>query len=127
MTTYFDEAAQAVTSHAGLPDPEFLAALQQVETQVCVDVSLCTGDREFPESLREKIMGAIAVWQSRTDGGIPTKGRQFSLVMRSSYLIGELHGLFHQLASGRVKTRFGMLTDDPEANLKMRACHDEGL
>lgn len=127
MTTYFDDAASEVTSKAGLPDDEFLAALQQVETQVCVDVSLCTGDREFPNTMREKIMGAIAVWQSRVDGGIPTKGRQFALVTRSSFLIGELHGLFHRLASGRVKTRFGMLTDDPSANLKMRACHDEGL
>jgi hypothetical protein len=127
MTTYFDNAAQEVTSSAGLPDNEFLAVVQSVETQVCVDVSLCTGDREFPASLRERIMEAIAVWQCRTDAGVPTRGRQCSLVTRSSHLIGELHGLFHRLAAGRVKTRFGMLTDDPEANLKMRAYHEERL
>lgn len=124
MTTYFDEAVRDVTTQAGLPDDEFLANLESVEARVCADVSLCVGDREFPDSMREKILGIIAVWQVRDDGGVPTKGRQFALVSRTSFLLGELHGAFHRLAAGRVKTRFGMLTDDPEANLKMRACHD---
>ncbi|NIT79620.1 MAG: hypothetical protein GWN58_33220 [Anaerolineae bacterium] len=124
MTTYFDEAVRDVTTQAGLPDDEFLENLRSVEARVCTDVSLCVGDREFPDSMREKILGIIAVWQVREDGGVPTKGRLFALVSRTSFMLGELHGAFHRLAAGRVKTRFGMLTDDPEANLKMRACHD---
>jgi hypothetical protein len=124
MTTYFDDAVRDVTSRAGLPDPEFLANLEEVEARVCADVSLCVGDREFPDTLREKILSIIAVWQVRDDGGVPTKGRQFALAARTSFLLGELHGAFHRVAAGRIKTRFGMLSDDPEGNLKTRACHD---
>jgi len=124
VTHYFDEAAGEVTSNAWRDDVGFLAELERVEARVCKDVSLCTGDREFPDSLREKIMGIIAVWQSREDGGVPTQGRQMAVVTRSSAMIGKLHGVFHQLAAGRVKTRFGMLSDDPTGNVKRRDYHD---
>ena len=42
------------------------------------------------------------------------------MAMRGSQLIASLHSAFHEVASRRIDTRFGLLSDDPEGILKRR-------
>ncbi len=73
-------------------------------------------------------MGAIAchaITGTLEDAAFAEKPRRIALALRRSQLIGELHGIFHELAGRRIKTRFGLWTDDPAANLKSRDTHDE--
>lgn len=65
MTSYFDDAARAVRAiDKTLGDEAYLAAVADIEKEVIRDVILCTGDREFPSELREKLMTVIACNQN---------------------------------------------------------------
>jgi hypothetical protein len=123
MTAYFDSARREVTTYASaFKDDEaaFLRAVALVEFTVIADVTRVTGDREFPDDLREHILGDIAVL--RVDAGeLPeTQGRRNARDFRDSELVERLHDRFHELARRRVTTRFGVLTDSPRQNLVMR-------
>lgn len=39
-------------------------------------------------------------------------------------MIDSLHSLFHLVASRKIKTRFGLLSDDPRGNVERRDAHD---
>jgi hypothetical protein len=128
MTSYFDDATRAVSSlPKGLPDEEYLARVAEIEKPIVHDVLLNTGDREFPDDLREKILGVMAVKGVYSPAGLqPTEGaREYVLTMRYSELLSDLHSAFHALAGRRVKARFGFWSDSPRANLVTRRCHDE--
>lgn len=124
MTGYFDDAA-ALARHGPTAEPAcFLARLGEVEADVTRDVLLCSGDREFPGDLREKVMDALAVYA--TAGPVKLEGfyqraRDDALSSRMSYLIEELHSIFHTLAGRRVSARFGVWSDSPAGNLMRRA------
>lgn len=61
MTSYFDDAARAVSDiPRTLSDDDFLAAVAAIEKPIVECVSLNTGDREFPVDLRETIQSIIA-------------------------------------------------------------------
>ena len=91
------------------------------------DVILCTGDREFPDELREKIMTVIAQKGVYVLSGLPPTEDACAqaLAMRYSELIEDLHSAFHALASRRHKARWGLWSDSPRQNLVSRKCHDE--
>jgi len=126
MTHYFDKAIQAVSDIDAQSDEEFLKELQVIERRIVDDVAMCTGDREFPNHLRQAIMKVVANSQARVDRAPfgPTPGLKISLATRSSQLLSELHRAFHLVAAAKIKTRFGTLTDDPSANVKARDTHD---
>lgn len=123
MTGYFDtaerEAAEAARAFG-------LDAVALVEERVIADVNLITGDREFPDDLRERIQGCIAVCRAKCPSGIPTKGERYVEMVKRSKLLGELHSLFHEVARRRVRTRFGFLSDNPRASVVARDDHDGG-
>jgi len=128
MTSYFDEASHAVGEiPRDLPNESFLEAIAAIEKPIIECVSLNTGDREFPDDLREKIQSVIAVWAiyQRSPELKPTeRAVDWALTMRSSELVEVLHSAFHALAGRRIKTRFGYWTDSPRANLVSRDDHD---
>lgn len=128
MTSYFDDAVRdahnAIRQFDGTSGEDDLEALAEVEARVIADVNLVTGDREFPDSLREEIQGAIATHRVRSPDGIPTKGDEYARMVSRSSLIDRLHTLFHEVASQRIQTRFGLLSDNPKVNLALRDDHD---
>ena len=127
MTSYFDDLRTEVRTASKLSstDGEFLAELEELEASAIADINLVTGDREFPDDLRERIQRLIAVGQTRLiEGQPPTRHRIENLMMRRSHLLEELHSAFHEVGSRRIQTRFGILSDHPRVNLSMRDDHD---
>lgn len=130
MTSYFDaKQHDAMYDASGYqPAAQFWQAIAQVEEHVIRDVSLVTGDREFPADLREHMQSVIACWAvCHTQGGLPPRAEAIQWVMTTgrSRLVDDLHQLFHKLASRRIVTRFGLLSDNPRDILKRRDAHDE--
>jgi len=130
MSSYFDEATRTVSDlcqqHHGM---ELVKKVAEVENEIIEQVNLNTGDREFPADLREKIQSCIAQWNVGWEKGRPggieavewhKKAWDWLFTVKTSRLIDDLHSLYHQVASRRIKTRFGMLYDSPRGNNKMR-------
>ena len=130
MTGYFDDLRTEVRklSEFYKDDDAFLDALGIVENRVIAQVNLVTGDREFPDDLREKIQGIIATKRVVTGEGEPSisQVREECAIMRSSDLLEDLHSAFHVVARRRHQTRFGLLSDSPSGNSLRRKDHDEG-
>jgi hypothetical protein len=123
MTAFFDDIAKQVSS---LGDHDFIDQLIQIERELIRTVSLATGDREFPESHREKIQGIIAVKGIQPVSTLPVneKQKEIAEMMHYSELAMELHSAFHALGRERRQTRFGMLFDDPFGINVLRDAHD---
>lgn len=122
MTSYFDDKAREISDAARAGD---YTLAQKIEDQVIADVRLVTGDREFPDDLRERSNGLIATLCVQCPSGVPTKGERTLRSAKRSSLVDALHSLFHDLARRRVETRFGLLTDNPRAILAARAANLE--
>ena len=130
MTSYFDDLRTEVRniSTVSQNDAEFLLDVEEIERGVIRDVNYITGDREFPEDLREKIQGLIAVHRTQVmRDEPPTRARELNLRMRRSQLLQELHSAFHEVGFRRIKTRFGVLSDNPRVNCLMRENHENPL
>lgn len=126
MSSYFDTLRVEMAEIFGQDD--FIERAIDLEEKVIKEVSLVTGDREFPEELREKIQTLIAQKRIKLLGGeINEPARDFATAVGYSELLEDLHSAFHRVASERIKTRFGTLTDSPSANLVMREHHDAGV
>lgn len=127
MTDYFDKAEREIRERAREgSDP--IGASRCVEARVVRDVLLCTGDREFPDDLREKILTRIVASGLVDYSGKPRangEAEDYAASTRSSDLLGRLHSLFHELARRRHPTRFGPWSDSPEGNLYRRRATDE--
>lgn len=137
MSSYFDdlnrELHELFKRHpkASLNDPSPVSRLAKffedycaIESRVTKTVSLVTGDREFPDDLREKIQGIVAVHSVYPTKLFNPKAAAFLLDTKSSEVFSRLHSAFHEVASRRVPTRFGLLSDDPEGILKRRDNYD---
>jgi hypothetical protein len=134
MTDYFDRATRAVREISrDLSGEDFLREVATIEEPIVRDVLLNTGDREFPDELREKILGAIATKGVfvLSDGlgvgklGPTAEARDYALATRYSELIEDLHSAFHALASRRTRCRWGFWSDSPRQNLVSRKDYDE--
>lgn len=132
MSSYFDTIMSEFRDISFLPEEEFLARATEIETRVIREVSLTTGDKEFPADLREKIQTCIAVNAYDYDKYATPQPRQrripinesaknWLLTMRYSRMCEALHSLFHELAGRRIHHRFGgLFFDNPAAFLKQR-------
>jgi len=123
MTSYFDDATRAVREiPATVKGPAFVAAVRAIEEPVVRDVSLCSGDREFPADLRERVMVAIATKSMYSPAGLSPDPDAVGYVLtcRASELLEVLHSAFHALASRRIVARFGLWDDSPRSNLTRR-------
>lgn len=117
MSSYFDHAQSTIRND--------FQSISTVEAQIKKDVLLVIGDQEFPDDLRQKILGIIATQQYDSPVGPPTKGHQISEMMRYSELIDQLHSAFHNVARKQIKTRFGILSDKPNGILALRDAYLE--
>ncbi len=130
MSSYFDAMNRAVSEAAEHEpdDAEFLRSVWGIEHQLYREVTYITGDREFPDDLRERMLGVLAVRSVYCPGRVVASkaARDRVLRTRSSVAIEDLHSLFHELASRRIETRFGMLSDSPTHMAALRDDHDKG-
>jgi len=111
MSSYFDKAEREAA--------ESIEDAKAIEAAVIADVNLITGDREFPDDLRQKIQKAIALLRIESVNGA-TKGKEWYESLGNSKLLSTLHSLFHEVAQARIETRFGILNDRPSSILSMR-------
>ncbi len=131
MSSYFDKADREIRDLSdGTKTNEhdtFIEAVAAIEEKIIAEVSLVTGDREFPDDLREKMQGLIAVHAVCTRSGIAPRPETLEYVasVGSSRLIDMLHESFHDLARRGLQTRFGRLGDSPSQILVLRDEHDE--
>lgn len=128
MSHYWDEKAREVREidqQTQGDGDDFLELVMDLEDRVIQQVSLVTGDREFPDDLREKIQGLIACIRlrdlSHTVRWALDVNRDWLWSMRYPKLFEELHRAFHEVAERRPPNRYsGYFTDDPEDFLKAR-------
>ena len=124
MSSYFDDKVRAIAKLAQetTTDVEFLAGISAIEREAFQTISLVTGDREFPDDLRQCAMKTFAVDGVFSNGGMePLKmSVQYVLATRSSRCLEALHSLFHEVARRHVLTRFGHLSDNPPDILARR-------
>lgn len=111
MSSYFDKA-QAMAR-------ESIDIAREIEQRVISDVLLVAGDREFPDDLRAEIVRDIALHSIDSKAGA-TRGRDWYELMHTSEMIAILHERFHTLATRRIETRFGVLSDRPAGILAAR-------
>lgn len=127
MTTFFDTRTRDVADlqNYDLSDATWLRLVAWVERPVINLVSIVVGDREFPDELRERLLGIIAVHTLVDDVLEPSEAtREMALTCRTSELLSRLHSAFHDVANSRTTTRFGLLSDDPTDILTRRDDHD---
>lgn len=125
MTAYFDNVSSELDTVIGsscISEEELLTQVGLIESKVVQDVLLITGDREFPDDLRQTILTHIAVYGIYNPAALPPmeKTVQRVLALRDSMLLRKLHDDFHEVGSRRIKTRFGLLGDDPRQILNQR-------
>jgi hypothetical protein len=67
---------------------------------------------------------AVKALQPSEGGLINERMRDFALIGRGSEMLSDLHRAFHELATRRVTTRFGLMFDSPTEILRSRDEHD---
>jgi len=128
MSSYFDAKMEEVGKAAERfeSDDMFLAQVANIEREMFDTISLVAGDREFPDDLREKIMGAFATQAVFSHGVMNPMDKtvDYVLSVRCSRVIDDIHELFHDLARRRIQTRFGRFSDNPPMILALRDEYD---
>lgn len=130
MTAYWDALRSEVQDASQRPDNEFVEIVINIEARVIRTVSLTTGDREFPDDLRQQIQGVIAVhavdpgryvFEQPSAELANARSKAWLLTMRSSIMLDELHRAFHRVGERRAANRYdGYFTDDPASFLRAR-------
>jgi hypothetical protein len=129
MTQFWDEKRREardlseLAKREGWSEEKFIEAIVELERQVIQVVSLVTGDRDFPNDLRELIQRKVAVYAIHALPEIEpnAEAREWVVSMRYSRLFEELHSAFHEVARRRPKHRFeGAFSDDPSGFLRIR-------
>ena len=131
MTAYWDKLRSEVNSAAReRSDNDFVDTVIDIEARVIREVSLTTGDREFPDDLRNDIQGLVALHAidpgrellaGRSSELTNARAKAWLLTMRYSILLDELHRAFHRVAERRAVNRFdGHFSDDPMSFLRAR-------
>src|SRR3546814_13072141 len=64
---YWDALRREVHEASSLSNDDFVEVVIEIEARVISAVSLTTGDREFPDDLRQQIQGIIAVHAVRSE------------------------------------------------------------
>ncbi len=131
MSSYFDKFDREVRGlRVEMPDDgEFVKALGEMEQTMYRDVTAISGDREFPETFREKMLNAFAL-ESVMPGTLPVlkpaaRAVEMVALLGASLVSRTLHEYHHQLTRERIGTRFGYLSDSPTQNLLLRDSYDE--
>jgi len=134
MSSYFDEINREVRTIAQFTKEDseaFLNELMRLEGHMKDDCLQLAGDRETPDDIRQKIIETIALHEIRYEGGEflgdktgACEATRTAVACRYSQLVTEMHSLFHTIASQRIQTRYGIIMDNPAADVRARNLHD---
>lgn len=134
MSSYFDELNREVrtlSSFTKEDEPAFLNSLIKIESHLKDDCLQLANDKETPEEVKQKILDTIKKYEIRYAGGNflgdekgPSDGANMAVACRKSLLVDEMHSLFHTIASMRIKTRYGLIIDNPASTVRCRNLHD---
>lgn len=126
MTAFFDDLRREVSDIKAADRADWLAKVAAIEAPVIETVRRVASDHEFPADLRQKIVATIASEAVVDTKGLPGRqeAKDYAWAVKMSGLLEALHSLFHQVASRRIRTRFGLLSDSPRAILKAMETHD---
>jgi len=138
MTAYWDALRREVQDASQLSDVDFVETVIEIETRAIRAVSLTTGDREFPDDLRQQVQSAIAIhavdpgrhlFEHPSTELANARAKAWLLTMRSSILLEELHRAFHRVGERKAVNRYdGYFSDDPSSFLRAReATEQKGL
>ena len=116
MTTYFDQLNRQIGAaserwRGDHGEAQFLLAVSLIEARAARATMAITKLDGFPDDLKAKIARAIEKANTPESLG-------YRLATRSSDLISNLHSIFHEVATRKIETSFGVLSDDPEGTLK---------
>ena len=129
MSSYFDALSRRVRAarDENEDDNNYLITLAEIEGELYKDVCAATGDREFPEDLREKMLGVLAAKAVYQPTDLPpNEWAEERALCGSSRVVEDMHDLFHDLARRRVKTRFcNSLPDSPTYIVVLRDDYDK--
>ena len=121
MTAYWDSlqrqigaASERWRDFGEHGEAHFLLSVKFAEARAIRAVEAVTALPGFPDDLKDKIARTIA--KAATPEAL-----SYRLVTKSSDLIGDLHSIFHEIATRKIQTPFGVLSDDPEGTLKRLA------
>lgn len=117
MTAYWDKLTRDVSDASDRcrgnadGDAQYLLSVAMTEGAAVRAVTAITKLEGFPSELRDKIARAIEKSKS-------SEALNYRMVTRSSELLSNLHSIFHDVASRKIQTPFGVLSDDPVGTLK---------
>lgn len=117
MTHYWDSRTKEVSEASERcrggedGDAQFLLSVALIEGAAVRAVGAVAKLDGFPVELQDKI--ARAIEKSKSSDAL-----NYRKVTRSSELLSNLHSIFHDVASRKIQTTFGVLSDDPVGTLK---------
>lgn len=131
MSSYFDGLSREIAEvFSRTRDQQvILDEVRAVEERLFQDVTRLTGDREFPDDLRQQALGILACRAIYQPEGVPVpqKAVEYLLCVGISPAVEGLHDLFHTVARRRHVTRFGALSDHPQFDVERRDEHDSEM
>lgn len=129
MSYYFEDVAAEIAEAAAryTSDDAFLLHVADLEGDVWQVVSLCVGDREFPDEFRQEALSISAIHTVRPiAAGIEPLADTVAHARagRWSPMVSKLGDLFARVRKSKIETRFGVLSDDPREIVSRRDAHD---
>lgn len=132
MIDFFDNLEQLLANQTQLDNAEgFKNVAWSMERRlVKMTILPLISDREFPDDMRQTIMRAIAIdgiYPGTSSLKVLPRTLERATLLRKSLLFASLHKLFHELGNRLTHTRFGLLTNSPDQDLKSREFHDSEI
>lgn len=133
MSSYFDSFDRQVSLLAdqfrGGDDLAFLKAVQELESGMKRTCELFAGDKDTPEEVRQRIIRCVTTCRVYFDADMPGLGdspaNEYVAACRLSKMSQEMHRIFHDIARMHLKTRYGVVMDNPEAAVRARDAYAE--
>lgn len=119
MSSYFDYASSEITAISlSHPDNDgaFVNQAKHIEARVVRDCLALICDFEFPSDLRDEGLVIIRKYYEPSS----LEPNAYLRCTRSSQIIQRLHDFFHTVGRRKVKTRFGVIFDNPAEALRLR-------
>ncbi len=120
MSSFFDELSGKVASIASTDDADFLRQARAIEQSMIGYIDVVLSQPEVPIDIKDVIVKTI------NDFGIPEnpvlpddiktindKKMHFNVSLRHSSLVEAMHDLFHMIAEKKIKTKHGVIHDNP--------------
>ena len=115
MSSYFDEFDREVntlSSFCGQDTELFIKQLEEAEKRLIADCAAFALDPETPQEIATQISGRIMIHRVNPEDN--SEATEYARMCRRSKLSAQMHSLWHEIATLRLKTRYtGFVNDNP--------------